>query len=316
MEDKMNIYTRKWLDSTSGLSDVALYSRQANSKLLFKANVEKFKSGKTWHKIMLDDSKDEVIKSPKPTLKTGKKWNARDTIRSARDNIAFKEIIIHIENGNQVFGTNEKQRWTNTSGKNYRNVVIQDVGSEVDNKTFLKRVHQSQQGQWTNWEETLKNSITWKGLWQMALLWLSFLKNSTYYQLTSKSNFRNLKKENGTFCPLCNDKPQALEHVLRFCKIALGKGRSTLRHNRVLEDLIKFIKNCMKSEPTISTQKTFIERGRTYAGAMQTIKLRSVPSQNLLGSSEDWEVSDNLPGWYYNYPKLQSCIFLSILIWN
>ena len=42
--------------------------------------------------MMLDDSKDEVIKSLKPTLKTGKKWKVRDTIRSAKDNLAFEEI--------------------------------------------------------------------------------------------------------------------------------------------------------------------------------------------------------------------------------
>ena len=59
----------------------------------------------------------------------------------------------------------------------------------------------------------------------------------------------------------------------------------------------------MKSELTISTQKFVSERGRTYAGSKQTIKHRTVPSQNFLGSSGDWEVSANLPGWHNNYPK-------------
>ena len=60
--------------------------------------------------MMLDNSKDEVIKSRKPTLKTGKKWKVRDTIKSAKDNLAFKEIIGHIQTGKQGFRTNEKQR--------------------------------------------------------------------------------------------------------------------------------------------------------------------------------------------------------------
>ena len=59
----------------------------------------------------------------------------------------------------------------------------------------------------------------------------------------------------------------------------------------------------MKSEPTISTQRFVSVRGRIYAGFKQTIKHRAVHGQNLLGSSRDWEVSADLPGWHYNYLK-------------
>ena len=105
LEAKINKYTRKWLGLPLGSSDVALYCREAKLKLSFKSIVEEFKS----RKMMLDDSKDEVIKSLKPILKTGKKWKVRDTIRSAKDNLAFKEIIGRIQTGRQSLGTNEKQ---------------------------------------------------------------------------------------------------------------------------------------------------------------------------------------------------------------
>ena len=61
---------------------------------------------------MMDDSKDEVIKSLKPTLKIGKKWKVRDTMRSAKDNLAFKKIVGHILIGRQGFRINAKQRWS------------------------------------------------------------------------------------------------------------------------------------------------------------------------------------------------------------
>ena len=109
MEAKINRYTRKWLGLPPGLSDVALYYRQAKSKLPFKSIVEEFNSRKIRLQMMLDDSTDEVIKSLKPTLKTGKKSKVRDTIRSAKDNLAFKELIRHIQTGRQSFKTNEKQ---------------------------------------------------------------------------------------------------------------------------------------------------------------------------------------------------------------
>ena len=58
-----------------------------------------------------------MIKPLKPTLKTGKKLKVRDTIRSAKDHLAFKEIIGHTQTGKQGFGINEKQRWSKTNDK-------------------------------------------------------------------------------------------------------------------------------------------------------------------------------------------------------
>ena len=118
VEVKINKYTRKWLGLPPGLSDVALYCRQAKLKLPFQSTVEEFKSRKIRLQMMLDDSTDEEVKSLKPTLKTGKKWKVRCTIRSAKDNLAFKEIIGHTQTGRQDFETNEKQWWSKTSVKN------------------------------------------------------------------------------------------------------------------------------------------------------------------------------------------------------
>ena len=69
----MNKYTRKCLGLHPGLSNVALYCRQAKVKLPFKSIVEQFKSGKIKLPVTLNDSKDKVIKSLKPILKTGTK---------------------------------------------------------------------------------------------------------------------------------------------------------------------------------------------------------------------------------------------------
>ena len=136
----------------------------------------------------------------------------------------------------------------------------------------------------------------------MSPLRLSYLIRFTYDQLSCKNNLF-FKKESDRICPLCNDKSQTLELVLSSCKTALGNGRCTLRHNRWLEELVKFLKSYMKSEPTISTQKFVSENGRIYAGSEQIIKHRAVPGQKLLESGGDWEVSADLTGWHNNYPK-------------
>ena len=156
---RINKYTQKSLGLLLGLSNVTLYCKQAKLKLPFKSIVEEFKSGKIRLQMILDDSKDKVIKSLNPPLKTGKKWKVRDTIRSAKVNLAFKETVGHTQTGRQGLGMEEKQQWSKTISKNHQDMVIQDVKSEVDNNKFLKEIQQFQQGQWTNWEETLQKSI-------------------------------------------------------------------------------------------------------------------------------------------------------------
>ena len=57
-EAKLNKFTRKWLGVPPGLTDVALYCRQARLKLPLKSLVEEYKAGKARLLAMLEDSKD------------------------------------------------------------------------------------------------------------------------------------------------------------------------------------------------------------------------------------------------------------------
>ena len=122
--------------------------------------MEEFKSGKVRLQMMLDDSKDKVIKSLNPTLKTGKKWKVKVNIISAKENLAFKDVIGLTQTGRQGLGVNEKKWWSQANGKDRRDMVIQEVRNKEDNKGLIKEVQRSQQGQWTSWEEALQRSIT------------------------------------------------------------------------------------------------------------------------------------------------------------
>ena len=141
--------------------------------------MEEFKSGKVRLQMILDDSKDKVIKSLNPTLKTGRKWKVKDNIISAKENLAFKDVIGLTQTGRQGLWVNEKKWWSQANGKDCCNMVIQEVRNKEDNKRLIKGVQQSQQGQWTSWQEALQRSITWNDIWQMAPLKLSFF--NTFY---------------------------------------------------------------------------------------------------------------------------------------
>ena len=131
MEAKINKYTQKWLGLPPGLSNIAMYCRQAKLKLPLKSIMEEFKSGKVRLQMMLDDSKDKVIK-------TGRKWKVKDTIISVKENLAFKEVIGLTQTGRQGLGVNEKKWWSQANGKDCHDMIIQEVRNEEDNKRLIK----------------------------------------------------------------------------------------------------------------------------------------------------------------------------------
>ena len=184
-----------------------------------------------------------------------------------------------------------------------------EIRNEEDNKRLIKGVQQSQQGQWTSWEEALQRSITWNDIWQMAPLKLSFLIRSTYDQLPSKTNLVKWKKESIPTCSLCNEKPQTLEHVLSSCKTALANGRYTWRHSIVTQqrdEQVRIIRNLMMPESNKSTQKFVTEGGKIYVGSKKSTYHRAIPGQNHLELDDNWKVFEDIPGWRNDNPKIIS----------
>ena len=300
MEKKVNKFTRKWLGVPPGLSDVALYCRQARLKLPFKSLVEEYKAGKARLQIMLETSEDEIVRSIQPTLRTGRKWKVAQAVEDAKDSLRMKEVIGHTQQGRQGLGSQKMCRWSSLQGKESRDMVIQEVRNSEDEKRYQKAVQQSQQGQWTNWEEALQRSVSWNDVWHMAPLRLSFIIRAAYDLLPSGTNLVKWGKKDDPSCPLCQ-KRQSLEHVLSSCKVALSDGRYTWRHNRVLEELVLAIFNRLASAkedtqppppPTV-----FYTEGRKKQWLGQCRDDFTARSGNLLGSAKDWQLAADLPQW-------------------
>ena len=93
-------------------------------------------------------------------------------------------------------------------------MIINEVRKDEDNKRFQKAAQQSQQGEWTNWEDALQKSLSWNDIWQLAPLRLSFIIRSTYDLLPLKTNLIKWNKETDPTCPLCNNTQQTMEHYL------------------------------------------------------------------------------------------------------
>ena len=318
MEAKINRFTRKWLGVPPGLSDVALYCRQAKLRLPLKSIVEEYKAGKTRLQLMFENSQDEVVRSIRPTLKTGRRWKVLDAVRDAKDNLKLKEVIGHTQVGRQGLGSENMLWWSRAHGKEQRDMVIQEVKNTEDKKRYQKAVQQSQQGQWTNWTDALQRSLTWNDVWHMAPLRLSFIIRATYDLLPSKANLAKWGKEEDPRCQLCQKK-QTTEHVLSSCKVSLANGRYTWRHNRVLKELVLAIFSNLETDTDrgIDPVPMFFTAGKKkkWIGRKQAPSLSR--SNNLLGSAKDWELAADLPEWR-NYPPMikRTGLKPDIVLWS
>ncbi|KAK3766094.1 hypothetical protein RRG08_002326 [Elysia crispata] len=125
-------------------------------------------------------------------------------------------------------------------------MIINEIRLIEDSRRVQKAVQQSQQGQWTNWDNALQKFLTWNEIWHVAPLWIGFLIRSVYDLLASNANLVRWGKKQDPTCPLCQAR-QTTEHVLSSCKIALSQGRYTWRHSRVFQELAA-IKNTAKRE--------------------------------------------------------------------
>ncbi|GFS06016.1 reverse transcriptase [Elysia marginata] len=240
IEAKINKYTRKWLGVPLGLSDVAMYCRKAKLKLLMKSILEEYKCGKVRLVTMLEESDDPVVKTVQPSIKTGRKWKVAEAIDEAKKCLRLKEVIGQTQTDRKGLGSSSVKWWSKAEGKEKRDMVIDEVRQREDVRRIQKAVQQPQRGQWTNWDFAIQRSLTWKDIWQMAPLRISFLIRSVYDLLPSNANLVRWGKKDDPTCPLCHGR-QTTEHVLSSCKVALSQGRYTWRHNRVLQELASVI---------------------------------------------------------------------------
>ncbi|KAK3790019.1 hypothetical protein RRG08_016332 [Elysia crispata] len=107
-------------------------------------------------------------------------------------------------------GSSTAKWWSKAEGKEKRDMVINEIRLNEDTRRVQKAGQQSQQGQWTNWDNALQKSLTWNEIWHMSPLRISFLIRSVYDLLTlNKSG--TMGKERGPHLPRQADHRACLE---------------------------------------------------------------------------------------------------------
>ena len=82
-----------------------------------------------------------------------------------------------------------------------------------------------------------KNVITWQSIIRkMSRTVMSLAIRSATNTLATPDNLKRWGKRRVSMCPLCSN-IGTLEHILNFCPVATQQGRTTWRHNSILNHI-------------------------------------------------------------------------------
>ena len=170
---------------------------------------------------MLKHSGDTFVRDSGIQVKSGRKWKAAEATEVAEQEVRFRDVIGATQTGRHGFGYGSSRVWwSSASDRQRRDLVVREVHDKEEAARYHTAVQQSQQGQWTAWEEALQRSITWSDIWHMPSFRLSFIIRAAYDQLPTSENLVKFKLATDKPCGMCGG-AQALKHVLSTCKEAL-----------------------------------------------------------------------------------------------
>ena len=142
--------------------------------------------------------------------------------------------------------------------------------------------------------------LTWSDVWKIDQARIGFLISSVYDVLPSPSNLVRWHLVDNPICDLCQSKG-TLHHILSACPSALGQGRYTWRHNKVLEVLVGFVIEAIrKSRPT--SAKSDITRFVKAGQPPGDFKKSQTNKSSLLDGSKSWKIHADLKGMEGHFP--------------
>lgn len=289
LEKTISQFLRRWLGLPRSLSSMALYGHSNKLHLPFSGLTEEFKVTRSREAMMYRDSADAKVASAGILVKTGRKWQAQEAVSRAESRLRHKTLVGTVAMGRAGLGSFPKPRYDRACGKEKRQMVLDEIRTEVEEERCSKMVGMSKQGAWTRWEHADPRKLTWAELWRAEPLRIKFLIKSVYDVLPSPANLHTWGLADSPLCKLCQRRG-TLEHVLSCCPRALGEGRYRWRHDQVLKSLADSICTAIQSSKAQVAPKQSI----TFVKAGQKANHLGNSSGGLLASARDWRLQVDL----------------------
>ena len=100
MEQKITTFLRKWLRLHRSISSLCFYSSASPCPLPIRSLTSVLKSAKISGHLLLRDSKDPLVSSFAPKLKTGQ-WKVDEAVASTESDMHLNQICGHYQFGRQ-----------------------------------------------------------------------------------------------------------------------------------------------------------------------------------------------------------------------
>lgn len=94
--------------------------------------------------MTLTQSKDLVVKLVAPTVKSGRKWKAKQAVQQAQAALRHKDIIGHVHHGRGGLGlATGKPMWTKASVVEKRETIVEEIHRQEEIERCTKAVSQN-----------------------------------------------------------------------------------------------------------------------------------------------------------------------------
>ncbi|XP_061185889.1 uncharacterized protein LOC133193994 [Saccostrea echinata] len=285
METIASRYLRRWLGVPRSFSSVGLYSSGTKLQLPLKSITEDFKETKVRQHLLLQNSKDERVRTAKVEIRTGRKWSVKETIEEAQSRLRISDIIGRQAIGRQGRDDTPTARWGTASVEEKQNLMR----TIEEDSRMVKAAGMKKQGSWLNWENTRQVKLGWNDIWKMEPFRLQFKLKSVYDVLPSPTNLVTWGVTDDPKCALCS-KSANLEHILSACSQALKDGRYTWRHDKVLASIADTLEKSIKKPRKNREGLRFVNFVKEGEKGHKV----SVEGSGLLGTATDWQMREDL----------------------
>ena len=271
---------------------MAVYSSISPCPLPIKSLTFILKSSKSSGDLVLWDSKDPLVSSVSPSLKSGH-WKATSATQITEAELKFRKKRRPLHLGRSGLG-NVKPSPVPEEGSKAHHKLGTKTHRKIEEEHNLERALQLQlQCHWVQWEGYIQSNFTWKTILAMRSNILSFCLGATYNVLPSPKNLKRWHLASQSSCFLCHKDVCTIPHILGACEISLQQGRFTFRHDSVLKYLVLVLKSFLKNLPNNTTKicntMKFLKSGTKYS------KTKNL-SKGILHLPSDWIVLAEVKG--------------------
>ena len=311
-EQKTNKFLRKWLGVGHTLSRLCLFSKESCVALPIDSLQDTWKVEKCRLQQSYNNSSDKSIQALKPKVVAGRKWKPEEELRAAERDLeceATRGMIQPQLRAGIGFGE-WKKPWDKLSFKEKGKEVIDRVRKNTDHEAAVELGSLEMQCRWSKWrEEVLAMDMSWHRLFEMGDSMVGFVLKAVYGTLVTPTLVSKWSEEEDGTCKLCENAPGTIRHILSGCAVALGQGRYTWRHDKVLKQISEQVMfHCTKRVNKQSSSST--ERPKhvnfVLAGGGSVSKDSNKADHRdkfgILSGANDWTVLTDL-GKQLNFPS-------------